>query len=100
MTDRPIPFSVNVDDKLALNKYHVDEENAHIELRDDMTDAEFRQLVLACPAGLYKLDPQGHRAFDYAGCLECGTCRVLSGRTGLARWEYPVGSLGVEYRWG
>lgn len=100
MSDKTPTFSVNVDDKLALNKYHVDEENPHIELRDDMSDLEFRQLVLACPAGLYKLDAKGHRSFDYAGCLECGTCRVLCGQTGLAHWEYPVGSMGVEYRWG
>lgn len=100
MTDEAIVFIVNVDEKLALNKYHVDEGHAHIELRDDMSDAEFRRLVLACPAGLYKVDSEGHRTFDYAGCLECGTCRVLCGQSGLSRWEYPVGTMGVEYRWG
>jgi ferredoxin-like protein FixX len=95
-----VKFTVNVDEKLALNKYHVDEGFAHIELSDAITDAEFRLLMLACPAGLYRLDDQGNRRFDYAGCLECGTCRILCGQSGLARWEYPVGSMGVEYRWG
>ena len=46
-------ISVNVDAKLALNKYNVDEGHAHIALSDDADRAEFRKLVLACPAALY-----------------------------------------------
>lgn len=92
--------TVNVDVKLGINKFHVDEGRAHIELRPSPDMAEYKRLMLACPAGLYKLDDKGRPIFDYAGCLECGTCRVLCGRSILARWEYPVGSMGVEYRYG
>ena len=63
-------ISVNVDAKLALNKYNVDEGHAHIALS------------------------------DYAGCLECGTCRILCSRTIVERWEYPQPTMGVEYRYG
>lgn len=96
----PISIDVNVDAKLALNKYNVDEEHAHIELVDNADAAEFRKLVLACPAALYKIDEQGARSFDYAGCLECGTCRILCGSTIIKRWEYPQPTMGVEYRYG
>ena len=93
-------INVNVDAKLATNKYNVDEGHAHIELVDEADRTEFRKLVLACPAALYKFDEDGGMAFDYAGCLECGTCRILCGSTILKRWEYPQPTMGVEYRYG
>lgn len=92
--------TVNIDQKLSLNKFHVDEENAHIVLKQEIDMEEFQKLMLACPAGLYKMDDNGDFHFDYAGCFECGTCRVLCGTTVLEKWEYPAGALGVEFRWG
>jgi len=92
---------VNVDSKLSTNKYFVDEKNAHIILKSEGLDmAEFHKLELACPAGLYKMDANGGIKFDYAGCLECGTCRILCGTTILKKWEFPRGTFGVEYRFG
>ena len=76
-------FTVNVDEYLATNKYEVDEENAHIELAEQLPDAEFDKLIMVCPAALYKRDAEtGEKTFDYAGCLECGTCRPGSSRAG------------------
>lgn len=92
--------SVNVDIKLGVDKFYVDESNAHIELVDNPDPEEFRKLMMACPAGLYKRGDDGSIFFDYAGCLECGTCRVLCGKTIIKKWEYPCGTLGVEYRFG
>lgn len=91
--------TVNVDAKLSLDKFFVDESNAHIELVDDINASEFAKLEVACPAGLYKKDENGYH-FDYAGCLECGTCRALCGNTIIEKWEYPNGTFGVEYREG
>ena len=42
-------ITVNVDGYLALNKYEVDEANAHIELVEDPSDEEFDKLVMVCP---------------------------------------------------
>lgn len=92
--------AVNVDEKLAVNKFEVDEENPHISLRENPVAAEFDKLVLCCPAGLYKRDEEGAECFDYAGCLECGTCRILCGDTILEKWEYPQMGAGVSYRFG
>lgn len=95
-----LDFTVNVDEYLSLNKYEVDEEHPHIELTDDPDDKEFDKLIMICPAALYRRDKEGRKSFDYAGCLECGSCRVVCGDTIIARWENPQPMMGVEYRFG
>jgi ferredoxin-like protein FixX len=92
--------AVNTDAKLAVDKFNVDEDSAHIRLVEEPDETEFKKLVLACPAQLYRIDDSGHKSFDYAGCLECGTCRVLCGQSIIEHWEYPNSTLGVEYRFG
>jgi len=94
------PITVNVDEYLALNKYEVDEENAHIELVDDPSLEEFLKLVRVCPAALYKINDEGKQTFDYAGCLECGTCRITCGTTIIKKWENPQPTMGIQYRYG
>lgn len=91
---------VNVDVKLGINKFHVDEGRPHIVIREQPDMAAFRTLTLACPAGLYQLQEDGAIRFDYAGCLECGACRILGLDSVLEQWRYPRGAFGVEYRYG
>ena len=73
-------ITVNVDEALSVNKYEGDEETPPIELAEDdgseAYDEEFLKLVRVCPAALYKVDGDCAKSFDYAGCLECGTCRI------------------------
>ncbi|MCL4722032.1 MAG: 4Fe-4S dicluster domain-containing protein [Gammaproteobacteria bacterium] len=94
------PITVNVDEYLGLNKYEVDEGHPHITVVAEPDLVEFRRLVRVCPAGLYKLSETGEPTFDYAGCLECGTCRIAAGGSVVATWEYPQPTMGVEYRYG
>lgn len=94
------PITVNVDELIAVNKYEVDEENAHIELAEDPNIEEFKKLVRVCPAALYKIGEDGATSFDYAGCLECGTCRIACEGTIVRKWENPRPTMGVEYRFG
>lgn len=68
MSTKEIKF-VNVDEKLGKDKFFVDEENAHIVLCDEPDRKEFRKLVKACPANLYKEADDGTISFDCAGCL-------------------------------
>jgi ferredoxin-like protein FixX len=93
-------ITVNVDEYLGLNKFKVDEECAHIELIDDPDMQEFLKLVRVCPAALYKLDDNDKMTFDYAGCLECGTCRIACADSIIKKWHYPGPTMGIEYRYG
>ncbi|ATM77892.1 ferredoxin-like protein FixX [Serratia fonticola] len=91
---------VNVDVKLGINKFNVDEQNPHIIVKSQPDMQVMTLLTKACPAGLYKKQEDGSVRFDYAGCLECGTCRILGLGSVLEKWEYPRGTFGVEYRYG
>lgn len=98
------PITVHVETLISANKYCVDESNKHIELSAEdlstLSDEEFGKLVRVCPAALYKERPDGSRSFDYAGCLECGTCRIACEDTILRKWENPQPGMGVIYRFG
>ena len=97
---REIRFTANIDEYLATNKYEVDEASAHIEVDLEGSDEEFEKLIMVCPAALYKRDEIGKKSFDYAGCLECGTCRVACGDTIVTKWKNPQPTKGIEYRFG
>ncbi|MGI6678947.1 MAG: MFS transporter, partial [Dehalobacterium sp.] len=68
--------------------------------KENFNALEAQKLVKACPAGLYILNDDKTLRFDYAGCLECGTCRVLCKGTLVKEWDYPQGTFGIEYRYG
>ncbi len=90
-----------LEEKLGLNKYYVEEGVPHIVIDHHYPDMDEKmKLVNACPVGLYTLEEDGSLAFDYAGCVECGTCRVLCGKTIIKKWEYPHDTKGVEFRQG
>ncbi len=67
----------------------------HIVVKADADKQALELLVKACPAGLYKKQDDGSVRFDYAGCLECGTCRILGLGSALEQWEYPRGTFGL-----
>ncbi len=90
---------VNMDAYLGLNRFEVDEGNPHIVLVDDIDPAEFNKLVRVCPAALYRVE-NGTPSFDYAGCLECGTCRIACGDTLIKQWQNPQPTMGIQYRYG
>ena len=92
---------VNVAEKLGVNKFYTDEKNSHIEIEKEYPDKnEISRLVRVCPAAVYSLDDSGALFFEYLGCLECGTCKVLSEGKVVKSWNYPDGTKGIEYRLG
>ncbi|MDR2770821.1 MAG: 4Fe-4S dicluster domain-containing protein [Clostridiales Family XIII bacterium] len=92
--------ALRVDDKLGLVRFKVDEQGSHIAINEDCDDEkEIRLLTMACPAGLYSYE-DGKLSFNYEGCLECGTCRVLSLGKLIESWNYPRGAKGVEFHRG
>ncbi|WP_110954152.1 ferredoxin family protein [Anaerosinus massiliensis] len=91
----------NTDELLGLNKFEVDEENTHIQLDKNLcAKCQAKACILVCPASLYRLNEKGEITFDYAGCLECGTCRIMCKDKGIKQWKYPAGTFGVSFRCG
>ena len=90
------PITCRVDELISVDKFTVDEENAHIELAceslSELDSVEFGKLVRVCPAGLYREDENGERTFDYAGCL---LRRFLPLRL---IYLIAIGSLGGEWK--
>jgi ferredoxin like protein len=91
--------NLTIEDKLGKNKYNVDEHKPHIVLNKEVCkNCITKPCVKACPVGLYKLNNE-EISFDYAGCLECGTCRVICPDNAI-EWNYPRGTFGINYRFG
>ena len=91
---------MKIEEKIALDAIKNDRES-HIKL-DQKVCGECRQrwCVALCPGHLYSLNADtGEMTVEYAGCLECGTCRIACVR-GSVSWEYPKGGCGVQYRYG
>ncbi|MCL1939219.1 MAG: ferredoxin family protein [Betaproteobacteria bacterium] len=93
---------MNVEQKLALDKFLLDEGNPHIiPHQEHMDAATARALTVVCPAGLYSLGQDGKLVFDAAGCLECGACRVTCAHLpGALEWRHPRPTFGVLFRYG
>ncbi|MEU6538376.1 ferredoxin [Streptomyces sp. NPDC047000] len=86
---------------LGRDTFDVDEEEAHIVVDPAIcATCTGKPCLSVCPAQLYALGPGGEMTFDHAGCLECGTCRVVCVTGGIVRWTYPRGTYGITYRYG
>lgn len=91
---------MTIEDKLGLNRFNVDS-TPHIQIDGECPDQALKErLVMACPAKLYRLREDGTVEFSYEGCLECGTCRVLTGGRIVKSWDHPMGGMGVAFKKG
>ena len=91
----------SVPERLARNRYVLDEETSHIEV-DQAAIASAGAgdlLVRVCPAHVFSRAPDGSIAVQHAACLECGTCLAVA-PPGSLSWHYPRGGFGVVYREG
>lgn len=91
------------DELLGIDKFNVDEDNAHIVLKKELCESCIsKPCLVICPAKLYKLSDNGQVQFDYAGCFECGTCRIICPEkgNGAVSWSLPQGTFGVSFRFG
>lgn len=91
---------MKIEEKLTLDAIKNDKES-HITLDQKIcAGCKERFCVSACPAHLYSLSEEtGEMVVEYAGCLECGTCKIACIYRSVA-WEYPRGEYGVQYRYG
>lgn len=93
--------AAKVEEKLYQNRYLVDAGRPHIKVRPHIVPSKaLLALTHACPAGCYSQNDQGQVEANVDGCVECGTCRVLTAKTGEIEWNYPRGGFGVLYKFG
>jgi len=86
------------EEALALDKFSVDEGTPHILVDKAICAAcTAKPCLVVCPARLYRLN-DGQVSFEFAGCLECGTCRTVCQAKGITSWTYPRASFGVSFR--
>lgn len=98
--ETPSPV-VKVDEKLFQNRYLVDTGRPHIKVRPhEKPSRALLSLTYACPAGCYAVNDLGQVEITADGCMECGTCRVITAATGEVEWNYPRGGFGVLYKFG
>jgi ferredoxin like protein len=90
----------NVDDLLALVKYYVDEDYAHIQIKDVAVciQCEHKPCLSFCPAGVFGADGD-HVLVSYQACVECGSCRIGCPNANVD-WNLPRGGHGVAYKFG
>ena len=81
---------LSVPERLAKNRFLLDEEQCHIEVNQEIAKATGtgKLLVACCPAHVYAEEADGTISVEYAACLECGTCLAIAAPGALAgtRW--------------
>ncbi len=90
-----------INEKLAVNKYILDEGHSHIKMLNEEVcnhECQLKPCLYICPARVYVL-VDGKIVIDSAGCLECGACKVVCPNNSL-EWNYPRGGFGIIYRGG
>ncbi len=93
--------TVYVDDMLMSLKYFVDEEQAHLWIKDHAVCArcQYKPCLYFCPVGVYTLAKDGKIQVSYQACVECGSCRVGCPYSNIG-WKLPRGGYGVAYKFG
>jgi len=97
MANNPV---MTIDEKMATVKIKIDKE-AHITVKKEICrDCPTRPCLTICPAENYQWDEKGDDLiFNYEGCLECGTCKLICSLKAIT-WSYPKRGCGVKYRYG
>jgi ferredoxin like protein len=92
---------VYVDDLLMTLKYFIDEEEAHLWIKEPevCSRCEQKPCLAFCPVGVYSLGSDGKIQIAYQSCVECGSCRVGCPYKNIG-WELPRGGFGVAYKFG
>ena len=89
---------MSVTEKIAVNKYELDEGYPHIEVNNEICQAKCgdKFCLFVCPAEVYS-EHDGLIVAEWAACLECGTCKAACPHEALS-WVYPRGGFGIVYR--
>ncbi|MDJ0933234.1 ferredoxin family protein [Breoghania sp.] len=99
MTYIPQEKGMRVEEKFYQNRYLVDAGRPHIKVLPHETPSKaLLSMTHLCPAGCYELNERGQAEITAEGCMECGTCRIATAKTGDIEWNYQRGGFGVLYK--
>jgi len=90
-----------LEERLYADEYRPDKVS-HLDIPDALRCRECpgRPCIPSCPAGTYRWsDEGGSVVISFENCLECGTCRLVCPYANIS-WRYPMGGLGICYRYG
>jgi len=93
--------TLTVEERLAANEVRPDR-CSHLDLVEPQTcgTCEGRECTRVCPAGTYRWsDEAGRVIIGFENCLECGACRLVCPHANIS-WRYPMGGMGICYRYG
>lgn len=93
-------ITVNVDEYLALDKYEVDEDNAHIELVATLATRSSTSSFAYVPPRCTSATRRGARASTTRAASNAARAASPCGDTIVEKWEFPGPTMGVEYRFG
>jgi len=101
MSEASVAPRAKVEEKLFQNRYLVDAGKPHIRVKaHERPSQNLVAMVTLCPAGCYSRTEGGQVEVAADGCLECGTCRIVTSQTGEIEWNYPRGGFGILYKFG
>ena len=92
---------MNIEDKLFLNRFQVDD-TSHLRIVDPklcLEECRDQPCLYLCPARVYTLEQDGRINTAYEGCLECGSCRIGCPELNI-EWRFPRGGYGVRHKFG
>lgn len=90
-----------IEERLYANETRPDR-IPHLEISDPEAcrDCAEKECETVCPSRTYRWsEEQGRIQVSFENCLECGSCRIVCSRTNIS-WRYPMGGMGICYRYG
>ncbi|MBI5445994.1 MAG: 4Fe-4S dicluster domain-containing protein [Deltaproteobacteria bacterium] len=93
--------TTGIEERLYVDESRPDR-TSHIDIvrPDACPECAGRECVAVCPSGTYRWsEEQGRIQVSFENCLECGSCRIVCPRSNVS-WRYPMGGMGICYRYG
>ena len=95
-------LNTRIEEKLFQNRYLVDAGRPHIKIASMTSSFSGIEIVghhLPGRTATRRTRRARSRSLP-DGCMECGTCRVVTAETGEVEWNYPRGGYGVLFKFG
>jgi ferredoxin like protein len=92
---------MTIEERLFVDETRPDQvSHLEIDTPDRCVECVGKECARVCPSGTYVWEDEGNRiVVSFENCLECGACRIVCPYTNIT-WRYPMGGMGICYRYG